>query len=144
MRKGLLFILLTPFLGFSQYDFETRYFQIDAKTLTEVPKKTAFNLKSKAITPKKTLHFAKFLKITPSTYWQSINMSSALSEELPNYKKKYQESIHYPKIKAKKFGFSFNGTNTNSTNSEANRYGIKNIAYKESRGLFICSPSGNY
>lgn len=139
--KLLTYILIfLPTLAIGQFDFETRYFKMDAESLPEMPELSSFDYDFGDTPSFEKKHISDFTKITAKNYWQPVDMAMVLERE--SAKLDYSP-INLPALDRKEFGFSFSVNGSNSFDG-ISRHGIKNIAYKEMRSIYFCSPSGNY
>ncbi len=131
----LLALILTPLLGYSQYDFETRYFTITAADLPEIDQETPITFSKHTLFSKKL----KALKMNQQNYRIPVDMS-AVVEELGQYVDHKLELP--PPIKSRSYGFSVSVRGSNSFDGLNARGRVQNIVYQEMRGLFVCSPYG--
>ena len=139
--KLLSFILIfLPTLAIGQFDFETRYFTIDSESLPEIPEISTFDMDFAEAPSFQKKHISDFMKVTAKNYWQAVDMASVLEKESTALN---LSPINLPVMDQKEFGFSFSVNGSNSFDGTS-RYGIKNIAYKEMRSIYFCSPSGYY
>jgi len=140
MKYLVYLFIFIPIVAIGQFDFETRYFKIDAQSLPEMPEISTLDFDFGATPNFEKKHISDYLKVTAKNYWQPVDMASVLSKEsemtsLP--------SFNVPTINQREFGFSFSVNGSNSFDGTTS-YGIKNTVYKEMRSVYFCSPSGNY
>lgn len=136
--KRLVYILaLLPLAAFGQYDFETRYFTIDAEALPQVEESSALTANYN-FTPSSRLTLSSF-RMNASNYRKPVDMMTALNKQTEFIDKKFDVAP----LQQKTFGFSVSVSGSNSFDNTSNT-GIRNIAYKEMRSVYFCSPSGNY
>jgi hypothetical protein len=137
-----LLLILMPSLLVAQYDFDTRYFTINAESLPEAPQfSKSFGLSNDAkesagtFTLDATPTFSatlNSLKINSSNYWEPVDMMNAVSVT-NNY---VSTNLNVAPIKAGNFGFAVY-TSDNSSK-------VKNTVYAEVRGLDLLSPCPPY
>lgn len=137
MKRFVYLLVLIPALSWAQYDFETRYFTMDAEALPEM---SSFNIDFGEKNVFQKIDIRNYNQVTVENYWQPVDMVSALEKDdsmlnAPN--------INVPGLQQRQFGFSVS-VNGNNSQDGSSSYGVKNTVYKESRGYFYCSPSGNY
>jgi len=139
--KFLSYILIfLPALAIGQFDFETRYFTFDSESLPDMPDLSSLDMDFSETRSFEKKSISDFTKVTAKNYWQAVDMASVLEKE--STKLEYSP-INLPVLDQKEFGFSFS-VNGNNSFDGTSRYGIRNIAYKEMRSIYFCSPSGNY
>ena len=139
--KILSYILIfLPALAVGQFDFETRYFTIDSESLPDMPKISTLDMDFAKTPSFQKKRISDFVKVTSENYWQAVDMATVLKKEstMLDY-----SPINLPILDQKEFGFSFSVNGSNSFDGTS-RYGIRNIAYKEMRSIYFCSPSGYY
>jgi len=145
MKKQLFFLFtLLPLLAVAQYDFDSRYFTINAASLPEAPQfnqLTQFSQipqlvklsdeKLSSFTLDNTPTFAatlKSFKINASNYWQPVDMMGVV-----NTSKNYiSTSLDVAPLKSDNFCFSV------YTADNASK--VKNTVYTEVRGLDLLDP----
>lgn len=139
--KLLSYILIfLPVLAIGQFDFETRYFTIDSESLADMSELSSLDMEFVMKPSFQKRRISDFTRVTAKNYWQAVDMASVLEKE--STKLDYSP-INLPMLDQKEFGFSFSVNGSNSFDGTS-RYGIRNIAYKEMRSIYFCSPSGNY
>lgn len=135
-----------PLLSFAQNDFETRYYTIDAKSLTDIPSipsildampeapKGSFTL-GEAPSYKDALNAST---INPNNYWQPVDIASAMaSNTIPYNNKQFSTS----KLQEKQFGFSISGNGgTTSFEFSDGETRVKNDVYEEQGVPFLVNP----
>jgi len=139
--KLLSYILIfLPALAVGQFDFDTRYFTIDNESLPDMPEISTLDMDFVETPSFQKKRISDFVKVTSENYWQAVDMATVLEKEstMLDY-----SPINLPILNQKEFGFSFSVNGSNSFDGTS-RYGIKNIAYKEMRSIYFCSPSGYY
>lgn len=128
MKKILVLVLtLLPLLSWAQFDFETRYFTIDATSLPEVNVlETFMELNSNSF-------FTKLpeFKMNNDNYQKEVNMGEVLyaSEKFVN------SNYEVKAIEAKNFGFSTSQYKADASSA------VKNFVYKPASGD-PCPPFG--
>jgi hypothetical protein len=133
-------LIFLPTLAIGQFDFETRYFTIDSESLPEMPEISTFDMDFVEASSFQKKRISDFTKVTAKNYWQAVDMASVLKKESATLD---YSLINLPVLNQKEFGFSFSVNGSNSFDGTSG-YGIKNIAYKELRSIYFCSPSGYY
>ncbi|MGJ8665769.1 MAG: hypothetical protein ACSHW7_05340 [Patiriisocius sp.] len=142
MKKLFLFLLF-PLMAWSQNDFETRYFTIDAESLPDVPEVTFIpktqNTETKGtMTLEKTPTFNSVLdayKISSENYWQPVDMTVALGGSTVNYS---DPSLRLKKLQEKQFGFTITGNGGNSSFEFSDgQTTVRNSVYREQRPFYI-------
>ncbi|MDT0556607.1 hypothetical protein [Patiriisocius hiemis] len=137
MKKLLFLFVFIPFTGFSQLDFETRYFTIDAESLPLIEDLATFSL-----TTSPTMFDSQLptFKMNEENYRTPVNMTEALAERQNYITKKWDGKT---KATPKGLSFSFSVNGSNSRNGTTN-YGVKNSVYQEQRPVYFCSPLDIY
>lgn len=131
MKKLLFLIFLIPILASAQYDFDTRYFKIDATSLPEIESLTTFSLI-------KTTKFSQALptfNMSSENYRVPVNMFDAMTGN-----QSFVNSKIDLRIDPKEYGV-YGNSSYEADGSTA----VKNIAYKEAKGLYYvgtCPPTG--
>lgn len=130
MKKGLLLLALFPWMTYAQFDFDTRYFTINAKSLPEVEElsKSSFSISNAPVLTKKI----KTFRMNTDNYRETVEMAIAINESQRFIKPKVDVSS----IQQKYFSY----VNKNIPYNSAGNTGVKNIAYKEVRGLDFLDP----
>lgn len=131
MKNWRFILFLFPALVFGQYDFETRYFTMDAKALPEVPEISSFQLNWKAPAAFEIKKFSDFNQVTSNNYWEAVDMAAALAEK-ESYKKAEV------KVKALQQKFSPYGGTAQYERDGSTK--VRNTVYKEQRGLDLIDP----
>ena len=130
MKKIVYFLFILPALCIGQYDFESRYFTIDAAALPSMPEITAFNLDYNNSPKFQKKNIKDFNKVTPKNYWQAVDMTDALSSVMGYQKKEFDVDQIQSQF-----------TNYNvATYSSDGATKVKNTVYKEQRGLDFLDP----
>ena len=138
--KNLLYflVLLGPFIAMGQYDFDTRYFTINAASLPEAPKFDKLSELMK-VTDEAPASFIldntptfeatlKSLRISSSNYWEPVDMRNASGSE-----KNFVDTIwETDPIKTKYYGTS--GYSADGASK------VTNTVYVEVSGLDLLSP----
>lgn len=128
MKKFVFIILfLFPIFSWSQFDFETRYFTIDATSLPEVNVLEAFT----EINSNSFLTKLPDFKMNDSNYQKEVNMGEVLYDSEKFVNSNYQVKA----IDAKNFGFSTAQYEADASSA------VKNIVYKPASGD-PCPPFG--
>ncbi|MFT4849425.1 MAG: hypothetical protein ACI83B_001967 [Sediminicola sp.] len=147
-KQVLMLLILLPLFSYGQFDFDTRYFTINATSLTEAPQ---FELLPKfgntlSLSNKKeersgsyyldnTPTFAATLnsfKMSSSNYWEPVDMMNAVS----NSSNRLQTNWDIENLKPETYG--------NSSYSADGASKVKNSVYMEVRGLDLLSPCPPY
>lgn len=133
MKKLLLLLLLLPSIALAQYDFDTRYFTIEADALPDIESLTNFSLeKGPAFSEK----LPTFNLMTRTTFWQPVDMVGAIGES----RKFISSKVEINPVNAKVYGLNgFSGYADDAAS------GVDNSVYKEVRGLDLlgdCPPYG--
>ena len=117
--------MLFPALAVAQYDFDTRYFTMDATALPEIESLTTFSLATTSKFSKKLPTF----KMSRENYQQPVNMFEAVTSQ-----QQYVNSELQIMLDAKEYGSG--GYQTDGTTT------VTNLAYKEATrgGLDFVSP----
>jgi hypothetical protein len=149
MKKQVLFLLiLLPLFSYGQFDFDTRYFTINATSLPEAPQ---FDLLPKfgnslSMSNKKeeksgsyyldnTPTFAATLssfRMSSSNYWEPVDMMSAVSNTI----NRSPSNANISSLRPENYG--------NSSYSKDASTKVKNSVYVEMRGLDLLSPCPPY
>ena len=149
MKKRVLFLLIMlPLFSYGQFDFDTRYFTINATSLPEVPQfelmpKFGSTLslsdknepKSGSYYLDNTPTFAATLnsfKMSSSNYWQPVDMMSAVS----NSTNRMPSNMDISNLRPENYG--------NYSYSKDASSKVKNSVYVEMRGLDLLSPCPPY
>lgn len=137
MKKLLFSLLFIPFSMFSQLDFETRYFTIDAESLPLIEDLATFSLITSP-----TLFDSQLptFKMNEDNYRTPVNMTEALAKRQSYITKKWDGKA---KATPKGLTFSFSVNGNNSRNGTTN-YGLKNAVYQEQRPVYFFSPLDIY
>ncbi|PKA84391.1 hypothetical protein ATE92_2579 [Ulvibacter sp. MAR_2010_11] len=134
MKKSVLLLLFLPVFAMAQYDFDTRYFTITAESLPEIEDLTApsFSLEKGPTFSTKL----KTFQMNVDNYRQPVDMATAVNDG----DKYIQRNVDVGPLQQKllgsvgvKPGYQTDGTTT-----------VKNIAYKEVRGLNLMDPCPPY
>ncbi|GEQ87255.1 hypothetical protein ULMS_27630 [Patiriisocius marinistellae] len=143
MKKLLFLGLLLPLMAWSQNDFETRYFTIDAESLPEIPEVAFIPKKQQlentgTLTLEKTPTFNSVLdayKISTDNYWQPVDMTVALGGSTVNYS---DPSLRLKKLQEKQFGFTITGNGGRSSFEFSDgQTTVRNNVYQEQRPFYI-------
>lgn len=132
MKKQLILWFLFPLSVLAQYDFESRYFTIDAKSLPEVPELSAFDIN---FGPKRDFsirNITDFNKVTSNNYWEAVDMAAAIEKQ-----EKFKTNNNYNVEALQQQYYAFGG------NAQYNPDGstkVTNFVYKEQRGLDMLDP----
>jgi hypothetical protein len=149
MKKTVLLLsFLLPILATAQFDFDSRYFTINASSLPEAPqfepmptfgKVLSLNESSKensgSFSLDSTPTFAatlNALKMNSSNYWEPVDMMSAASASINRLKTKWDIAPLKPEV----YGFTVYNADAASK--------VKNSVYVEVRGLDLLSPCPPY
>ncbi|MFT5103189.1 MAG: hypothetical protein ACI86C_000841 [Candidatus Latescibacterota bacterium] len=137
MYSFLLFFL--PCVVFAQYDFDSRYFTMDASSLPEVGPVNDFT-KAVSFTSKFSLDAAPTIvnknvpsfKLTTQNYRTTVDMATAVTQ-LTRFVNTGAKEV--TPIQAKNYGFTgYSGYNADRSS------GVKNTVYKEQKGLNLLAP----
>lgn len=139
MKKIIcIVVLLLPLLASAQFDFDTRYFTINATSLPDVPFiDDTFQItkssseKTGTFTLASTPTFAATLnaiKISSDNYWQPVDMMNAVTVST-NY---VDKTLSIAPVDSNRFGFSGYTSDASSK--------VKNTVYTEVRGLDLLDP----
>jgi hypothetical protein len=132
----LLFFL--PCVVLAQYDFDSRYFTINASSLPEIGPVNDFT-KSVSFASKFSLDAAPEIvnkttpsfKLTTQNYRTPVDMATAVSQRT----RFIDTESEVTPIKAKTYGFTgYSGYNADKSS------GVKNAVYKEQKGLNLLDP----
>lgn len=138
MRIYCFLLLLLPSLGFAQYDFDSRYFTINATSLPEINPVNDFT-KAASFASKFSLDEAPEIvnedvtsfKLTAKNYRTTVDMATAVTQRT----KFVNTDTKVTPIQAKTYGFTaFSGYSTDKSS------GVKNTVYKEQKGLNLLDP----
>ncbi len=130
MKRGVFLLLFFPLLASAQYDFDTRYYTITSESLPEIEELTSapFSLeKGPSITKK-----LKTFQMNAENYRQPVDMATAVNEN----QKFVQRKVDIAPLQEQFFGLR----GGNKMYQADGATGVKNIAYKEVRGLNILDP----
>ncbi|NND63086.1 MAG: hypothetical protein HKN48_07805 [Flavobacteriaceae bacterium] len=131
MKKWCLILLLFPFVGMAQFDFETRYFKIDAASLPDVEALSAFDINFETPSKFDIDALKNYNKVTANNYWQPVDMAKAV-DEITRYEK---NDFNINKLQSKMFARG--GTAQYGADGAT---AVKNTVYKEQRGLDFLDP----
>lgn len=130
--KQLVFVfMLFPLVLCAQYDFDTRYFTIDAASLPDVPEINSFEMNLGPIKNFEIKSLSDFNKVTAVNYWEAVDMASAI-EKKENFKRADYDS----KLLRQKLS-TYGGTSGYSKDGSSK---VVNTVYKEQRGLDFMDP----
>ncbi|MBX2827377.1 MAG: hypothetical protein KTR22_04410 [Flavobacteriaceae bacterium] len=132
MKKLCYILFLLPILAWSQYDFETRYFTIDATSLPSMPDEFSLNLDFEGTPNFERKTMKDFFKVTVENYYQPVAMSEAYSETL-----QYRNSDITAEDLQAQYGRVSGGTAQYGADGATK---VKNVVYKEQRGLDFLDP----
>jgi hypothetical protein len=127
MKKWIFLLFLFPLSTVAQYDFETRYFTINAESLPEVEDLLSFTLSPSPLVKRNLNEF----QMNAENYRKPVDMATAM-ESRKNYE---AQTFDVSSIRITAYGFG--DTAQYSADSSTK---IKNIAYKEQRGLDFLDP----
>ncbi len=131
MKTVAFLLCLFPALVFGQYDFETRYFTIDAATLPEVPEITSFQLNWNLSASSEIKSFSDFNRVTANNYWEAVDMAAALEEK---------DSFKKAEVSVKALNQKFSALGGNAQYQSDGSTKVRNQVYKEQRGLDLIDP----
>lgn len=132
MKTWYLIWLLLPCSMFGQYDFDTRYFRIDATALPEVPELSSVLLEWNQRKSNNTFRsFSEYKPVTASNYREIVDMATAI-EKKENFTK---SDITVKNLNQK---FSVWGGKTSFERDGSTK--VVNTVYKEQRGLDLVDP----
>lgn len=114
-----------------QYDFETRYFTIDAASLPEVPEIMSYQLDRNSNAAFEIKNFSDFNKVTANNYWEAVDMAAALEK-----KEGYRKS----EVSVKNLNQKFSALGGTAQYERDGSTKVKNTVYKEQRGLDFMNP----
>lgn len=132
MKKLLFILAFLPLNLLAQYDFESRYFTINAASLPEVPELSAFDID---FGPKRDFsirNITDFNKVTENNYWQAVDMAAAI-EKQDRFKSNTNYNVDALQQKYAAFGGNAQYNPDGSTK-------VTNFVYKEQRGLDMLDP----
>ncbi|GAB5400255.1 MAG: hypothetical protein Aureis2KO_18400 [Aureisphaera sp.] len=132
MKKLCLLLLLLPVLGWGQYDFETRYFKIDATSLPGISEEYTLNLDFESAPNFQNKNIKDFFKVTVENYYEPVSMSEAYSETL-QYR---NNNVDVEQLQAQ-YGGASGGTAQYGADGATK---VRNTVYKEQRGLDFLDP----
>ena len=147
-KQVLLLLILLPLFSYGQFDFDTRYYTINATSLPEAPqfellpkfgnrislsnkaqgKSGSYNLES---TPTFAATLNSF-KMSSSNYWQPVDMMNAVNTSSNRVRTKWDIA----NLKPETYG--------NASYSADRASKVKNTVYIEVRGLDLLSPCPPY
>lgn len=130
MSKWIFILVLCPWVGLAQYDFDSRYFTINAESLPEIE-----DLTSSSFTLNKAPLLATKLKtfqMNAENYRQPVDMAAVVNDN----QKFIQRKVDVLPLQLKALGIKPGNGLYQSDGSS----GVKNIVYKEVRGLDILNP----
>ena len=139
----IIAILFSISMSFSQNDFETRYYTINANSLIIPPSiKSVIDEMPDKINSSFTLGEAPSYQntlntnaISPSNYWQPVDIAMAMASNTIAYN---NSQFDTSRLKEKQFGFSIqgNGGNTSFEFSDGQTR-VRNDVYKEQAMPFL-------
>ena len=129
MKKLVLLLFLLPVVAVSQYDFETRYFTIDASSLPEVDDLVSISLFK---TPTPLNYKVPDFKVNENNYRTPVDMMTAISEKERFFNRKQEYDVSA--IQSQYAGIG--GTKVLSDGKTT----VTNTVYKEARGLQLVDP----
>lgn len=140
MKRILYALIFLPLVAIGQYDFESRYFTMNAESLPDTQELSTFDIDFGEKRNFKKMHITDFNKVTAKNYWLPVDMMTALEQEsvLTSY-----PAVNLPALNQKEFGFSVSVNGSNSFDGTSS-HGVRNTVYKESRSVYFCGPSGVY
>lgn len=142
MKTWFYILLFIPALGLAQFDFETRYFTVDAQSLPDIPELSSFDMDFGESTSFQKKHITDFNKVTSNNYWEAVDMMGALEREKSTFN---GPNLNLPELNRKKFGFSVTMLDRNSFDgTQAPRYGVRNTVYREMRSYYFCGIGPGY
>ena len=124
-------LLFFPLIAIGQYDFDTRYFTIDAESLPDVPEINSIKLERKSVNTPNIQKFSDFNRVTSTNYWEAVDMAAALQQ-----KESYKRSDVSVKALNQKYSVFGGGTEYEKDGSTK----VNNTVYKEQRGLDLIDP----
>ena len=131
MKTWWNILLILPLTMLGQYDFDTRYFTIDAESLPEVPEISSIQLERNSRNDFSIRTFSDFNRVTANNYWEAVDMAAALEK-----KEGFKKSEVSVKALNQKFSVFGGGTQYERDGSTK----VKNQVYKEQRGLDLIDP----
>jgi len=138
MKTFCFLLFLLPCLVLAQYDFDSRYFTIDANSLPEVGPVNDFT-KSVSFASKFSLDTAPNVvnqavpsfKLTTENYRKPVDMATAVTQRT----KFVNTNTEVTPIQAKTYGFTgYSGYGADKSS------GVKNTVYKEQKGISLLAP----
>ena len=149
MKKlALIILILLPMLATAQFDFDSRYFTINASSLPEAPQfepmptfgkmlslSDSANEKSGSFSLDNTPTFAatlSALKMNSSNYWEPVDMMNAANASSNRLKTKWDIAP----LQSETYGYTVYSADASSK--------VKNNVYVEVRGLDLLSPCPPY
>ncbi len=131
MKKWFFIFALIPGISIAQYDFDTRYFTIDAGSLPDVEELTSFDLQFETPSSFDIDALKNYDKVTANNYWQPVDMAKAV-DEIERYQ---QNEFDLNRLQSKMFARG--GTAQYGTDAAS---AVKNTVYREQRGLDFLDP----
>ncbi len=133
MKKICYILFLFPLVVWSQYDFETRYFSINATALPDMPEEYSVNLSFESTPKFQKKSINDFFKVTVENYYEPVSMSEAY-EETMQYRD--NSSVSAEQLQSQ-YGTITGGTAQYGADGASK---VKNTVYKEQRGLSFLDP----
>lgn len=134
--KTLHYILfLLPLSLMAQYDFETRYFTINATSLPELEKLSSFDVSFASKKDFSVKSITEYNKVTVDNYRTNVDMVSAFEKESSFTNSEYNAQFLNRKYTSQGVVQYERGASTK----------VENTVYQEQRGLFFmdaCPPFG--
>lgn len=131
MKIYWIILLLFPVSLWGQYDFETRYFSINATALPEIPEVGEFTLRNASTDAPLIKNLSDFNQINAKNYWQPVDMAGAMAEE-----EKLKDNGYDTQSLQEKFNKSYGVGQYPQDGSTK----VTNRVYKEQRGLDFLDP----
>lgn len=130
MKKWLFLLVLSPWVLSAQYDFDSRYFTINSESLPEIEELTSssFTLDKAPLLPTKL----KTFQMNAENYRQPVDMATVVNEN----QRYVQRKVDVLPMQLKVLGIKTGSRIYQADGSS----GVKNIVYKEVRGLDILDP----
>lgn len=134
--KNLHYILfLLPLSLMAQYDFETRYFTINASSLPEVETLSSFDVSFASKKDFRVKSITEYNKVTVDNYRTNVDMVSAFEKESSFTNSEYNAQFLNRK-------YTSQGVVQYERDASTK---VENTVYQEQRGLFFmdaCPPFG--
>lgn len=134
MKNYFFILVFLPLSVCAQYDFDSRYFTIDATSLSEVPELSAFEIDFGSKRDFSIRKITDFNRVTENNYWQAVDMAAAIEK-----KESYKSNNNYNVEALQRQYYGFSGTSNAQYEADGSTK-VTNFVYREQRGLDMLDP----